>query len=198
MQTEVEATFLNTNHDEVRVKFKALGAKCTHPNRLMRRYTFDYSDGRLEKIGGWVRVRDEGDKVTMSYKQLNDRSVHGTKEVNLVIDNFETSREFLLAIGLEQKAYQETKRESWQLDGTQIELDEWPWIKPFIEIEADSEEKLKRVSGQLGLEWSQAVHGSVENAYQAEYDVTEAEIDAWPKIEFGLIPDWLEPKRKKE
>jgi len=36
----------------------------------MVRQTYDFMDMRLNKIGGWVRVRDEGDKVTLSFKQL--------------------------------------------------------------------------------------------------------------------------------
>lgn len=37
MQQEIEAKFLHQNHDEIRQKLKALGAKCTEPMRTMRR-----------------------------------------------------------------------------------------------------------------------------------------------------------------
>lgn len=197
MQTEVEAKFLNVNHDEIRARLKKLSAQLKQPVRLMRRNNFDYPDMRLEKIGGWVRVRDEGDKITLSYKQLNDRTLHGTKEVNLIVNDYKKTCEFLTVIGLQDCNYQETKRETWQLDNVQIELDEWPWIKSFIEIEANNEEDLKKVTGLLGLELNNAVHGSVEIAYQAEYDVSEAEVDAWPKIKFSEPPEWLEKRRKK-
>ena len=58
------------------------------------------------------------------------------------------------------------------------------------------EAELKKISGELGLDWKKALHGSVENAYQAEYDFSEAEIDAWPEIVFKPAPRWLEEKRK--
>lgn len=196
MQTEIEAKFLNVDHNELRQKLRRAGAKCVQPMRLMRRRNFDHPDGRLEKIGGWVRVRDEGDKITLSYKQLNNRSLHGTMEVNLIIDDFESACHFLESIGLVQKSYQETRRESWEYNESLIELDEWPWIKPFVELECPTEDKIKTAAKQLGLEWSLALHGSVENAYQAEYDLTEAEIDSWPEIKFGPVPKWLEPKRR--
>lgn len=197
MQTEIEAKFLDSNHDEIRAKLHELGATCTNPMRLMKRKNYDFPDGRLEKIGGWVRVRDEGDKVTLSYKQLNDRTLHGTKEVSVTVGDFSATDSFLNAIGLAQQSYQETKRESWLLDGAQIELDEWPWTKPYLEIEADSEAAVRKVTGQLGLDWDEAKHGSVEVVYQAEYDATDEEIDHWQEITFTPVPDWLEAKRRK-
>ena len=196
MQTEIEAKFLNTDHDAIRAKLKKLGAKLEHPKRLMRRRNFDFQSLSLDKINGWVRVRDEGDKITMTYKQLDHRGLHGTKEVNLTIDDYEQAKAFLEAVNLECKSEQETTRESWSLDGVQIELDEWPWIKPFIELEAKDEAGIKQAAKKLGLDWSKATHGSVELAYQAEYDVTDAEIDSWPEIKFIPVPDWLEKKRK--
>lgn len=196
MQTEIEAKFLNVEHNEMREKLKELGAKCVHTNRRMKRRNFDFPNGKLEKIAGWVRVRDEGEKITLSYKQLNDRSLHGTKEVNLQIDNFAAACEFLKSIGLEETSYQETERETWVVDDCEVELDTWPWIKPFIEIEASTESKLKLVAHKLGLDLSNAVHGSVEIAYQAEFNVSDEEIDHIPQITFGKIPSWLEDRRK--
>lgn len=196
MQTEIEAKWLNIDKDQFRAKLKALGAELKVAERQMVRSVFDFPDKSLEKAGGWVRVRDEGNKITMSYKQLSDRTLFGTKEVNLTIDNFEAGCTLLKSIGLEAFAFQETKRESWELDGTQIELDTWPWIPSFMEIEAPDESRLYTVAEKLGLDRQQALHGSVETAYQAVYDLTEEEIDNWPEIRFIPVPDWLEAKRK--
>lgn len=198
MQTEIEAKFLNISHDETRERLKALGARLEQPMRLMRRKNFDYPDKRLEKeFAGWIRVRDEGDKITLAYKQLNDRTLHGTKEISVVVSNFEETCKLLETIGLETQSYQETKRESWELDGAQVELDEWPWIQPFLEIEAADEQAIRMIAEKLGLSMEEAVHGSVEIAYQSEFEVTEEEVDHWPEILFTQVPDWLEAKRKK-
>ncbi len=196
MNTEIEAKFLAVDHDAIRAKLRELGATCEQPMRLMRRKTYDFASKPLQDKHGWVRVRDEGDKITMSYKQLNDRTAHGTKEVNLVIDTFDAGDQFLQAIGLVRKSYQETKRESWTLHDVQIELDEWPWIQPLIEIEGPSEQVVRDVATNLGFNWNAALHGSVENAYQAEYDVTEADVDGWTEILFTAVPDTLAAKRK--
>jgi len=198
MQTEIEAKFLNVDFDAVRKHLTAAGAICDQPMRLMRRKTYDYPGNRLsDEYNGWVRVRDEGDKITLSYKQLNDRTLHGTKEITLTVDDFKAADSFLLAIGLEQKSYQETKRESWHLGDVQVELDEWPWIKPTVEIEGPSETAVREVAEKLGYNFKDALFGSVEVAYQAEYDVTEDEIDGWEVVTFTPVPEWLEPKRRK-
>jgi adenylate cyclase class 2 len=196
MQTEIEAKWLNIDKDAFRKKLTDCGAKLIHEERKMVRQTFDYPGMRLEKDGGWVRVRDESDKITMSYKQLNDRSLHGTKEVGLVIDSFENACNFLEAIGLKSNAVQETMRESWELDEASVEIDTWPWIPSFVEIEAKDEATLRSVANKLGLDFDQALHGSVENAYMAVYDVTEHDVDEWPEIRFGEVPDWLKAKKK--
>ena len=85
MDVELEAKWLNIDHDKMRARLLELGAELAHEERLMTRRVFDFADKQLEKVGGWVRVRNEGDKITMSYKQLSDRSLQGTKEVNLVV-----------------------------------------------------------------------------------------------------------------
>ena len=196
METEIEAKWLNIDKDAIRQKLRSVGANLVTKERKMIRSVFDYPDMRLEKVGGWVRVRDEADKVTMSYKQLNDRSVHGTKEVNLVVDNYENACSFLSAIGLAGNSIQETMRESWELDGSAIEIDTWPWIPAFVEIEAKSEQELRRTAKLLGLDFKDALHGSVETAYMAVYDVTEMDVDGWPEIRFGDVPSWLLAKKK--
>lgn len=188
MQTEIEAKFLDVDHDALRGKLKQVGAEMVQPKLLMRRNNYDFADGRLQKVSGWARVRNEGNKITLSYKQLNDRSLHGTKEVNLTVDSFERADAFLTSIGLEMTSHQETKRESWRLGDVEIELDEWPWIKPLAEIEGPDEASIREVAGKLGLDWDNALHGSVEVAYQAEYDVTDDDIWAVTQIKFGSPP----------
>ncbi|MBI2065577.1 MAG: CYTH domain-containing protein [Candidatus Zambryskibacteria bacterium] len=196
MQTEIETKFLNIRPDNLRTILSDAGATLIHEERLMRRKTFDDFSGNLRKIGGWIRVRDEGDKVTLAYKQLNDRTLYGTKEISLDVSDFETACNFLLATGFDCKAYQETKRERWELDGVEVTIDTWPWIPPFVEIEGTLEEDLKAVARKLRLDWNTALYGSVEVAYQAMYDVTENEVDSWENITFSPVPDWLEVKRR--
>lgn len=197
MQTELEVKFLDIDKKTLRKKLKDIGAKLVHKERLMKRKVFDYPDEHLRKEGGWVRVRDEGDKITLSYKRLINRTLHGTKEIMIEVSSFEETCKFLLAIGLKLDAYMETKRERWDFEGSEVTIDTWPWIPTFVEIEAITEKKLKKLTKGLGFVWLDAMHGSVETAYQKYFDVTEKEVDSWESMTFISTPDWLEVKRRK-
>lgn len=196
MNIEIEAKFLDIDVNAFRQKLSEVGAKLVHPERLMRRKNFDYPDARLYKIGGWIRVRDEGNQTTLAYKQLLDRTLEGTKEISLVVSDFEAISNLLLAIGMDNKSYQETKRERWDINGVEVTIDTWPWIPTFVEVEATNEENLRQAVKILGLDWYKALHGSVETAYQNYYNVTDEEIDSWEIITFIPVPDWLEVRRK--
>ena len=71
MQTEYEATFMNVDKDEIREKLKQVGAVLVKPEVLMQRTVFNLPEGH-HKEKAWARVRDEGDKITMSFKVVNE------------------------------------------------------------------------------------------------------------------------------
>lgn len=198
MKPEIEVKFLNVSHDELRAKLKELGAEQAAPLRLMKRKNYDFEDGRLDKVRSWVRLRDEAGKITLAYKQLHDRTLDGTHEVSLTVDNFENADALLAAIGLKARSYHETKRESWRLNEFEIELDEWPWVKPYVEIEGSDEAGLKSLAQKLGLDWGRVCYGSVEVVYRGEYDVTDEEFCAISVVTFEEpVPAWLEERRLK-
>jgi adenylate cyclase class 2 len=197
METEIEAKFLEINKKEIRKKLKTIGAKRIHPEVLMKRKCFDYPDRRLYKKGAWIRVRDEDNKITLSYKQLLNRTIYGTKEITVEVGDFEKMCYLFLLLGFQEKTYQETKREKWIYKKTEITIDTWPWIPSFLEIEGSNKKIVKSISQKLNMDWKNVLHGSVETAYQKYFNVTEEEIDSWEKITFRRTPQWLESKRIK-
>ncbi|MDO8264907.1 MAG: CYTH domain-containing protein, partial [Candidatus Parcubacteria bacterium] len=155
MDTEYEAKFVNINKDEIRKRLETASAELIKPEFMQKRVVFNLpnkSDGFY-----WARVRDEGDKITMSFKQtFSEQKIENQKEVSLVINDFKKGVEFLEAIGCQRKGYQETKREIWELNGVEICIDEWPFLEPFIEIEGKSKEEVKEVAQKLGFDYSKA------------------------------------------
>ncbi len=53
--------------------------------------------------------------------------------------------------------------------GAEIVLDEWPWIEPYIEIEAPSKNTVRAAASLLGFDMNQAVYGDVMVAYRSQY-----------------------------
>lgn len=172
MQIEYEATYININKDEIREKLKNAGASLIRPEFLQKRVTFNLPAGHEIK-GGWIRVRDEGDKTTMTLKIIDGDKIQDQKEVNLKINNFGEGVEFLGRIGARKKAYQETKRELWVIDGVEITIDTWPFLEPIIEIEGKSEEDVKKVSAQLGLNYKEALFCPIGKIYEMKYGIPE-------------------------
>lgn len=200
MQQEIEAKFLHQNHSEIRNKLKALGAVCEYPKTLIRRTVFDFPDRRLLAKKAWVRLREElNGTVELMVKQVAGEALGQTFEQPVVVNDFEAAKKFLLSLGLEAKAEQESKRELWRLGSVEIMLDTWPWVKPFIEIEAPTEAEVKDLSSKLGLKWNEAVFGGVTPVYVAEYRLTKEEFES---IEVSIkfdepVPNEYVPRQKE-
>lgn len=171
MDIEYEATFTDINPDGFRDILKSSGAILAKPNFMQKRVVFNLPKGH-EIFGGWLRVRDEGDRITMSLKIVDGDKIEDQKETCLVVNDFASAVTFLESIGCERKAYQESMRELWILDGVEITIDEWPFLEPYVEIEAKSEGDVKKVSGLLGFDYNKALFCSVDTLYNKKYGVS--------------------------
>lgn len=191
MKIEYEATFPDIDKDDIRKRLKKVGAQLVYPEFLMKRYVWHFPKGHEIK-GAWARVRQEADKTTMSVKIVADnKKIEDQKELCLKVDDFETARAILNTIGCQERAYQESRRELWILDGAEITIDEWPWLEPFVEIEAKTEHRVKQVSEKLGFDYSQALFGSVDFQYAEKYNISLEEINKHtPHITFDMDNPW--------
>jgi adenylate cyclase class 2 len=170
MKSEIEAKFLHVDPTDIRGRLEKAGATCKQPMQVMRRVVFD--NAAMNKRNGFVRIRDEGHRITMTYKQYDEMSLTGAKEIEFSVSDYEAAIAFMDAIDIKAKSIQEARREIWLLGDAEVVIDEWPWIDPFIEIEAASEEVVKAAAGQLGFDWSDAAFGDIMTAYRAEYPKT--------------------------
>jgi adenylate cyclase class 2 len=192
MKTEYEAKFTGVDIEAIRAQLKTAGATLEKPMRLMRRVTIDTPE--LKTKDAFVRVRDEGDRVTITYKQFAALSVDGAQEHEIIVSDFNEAVALLAAAGLPHGSFQESKRETWMLDGAEVVIDEWPWLQPYIEVEGESVEHVKEVSAKLGFNWDDAVFGDVMAAYRQEYPhLTERDtVGNIPEVRFSdPLPDLL-------
>lgn len=190
MNLEIEATFLEINKDELRAKLKATGAKLVQPETLMRRVVFATGSKH-----SFARVRDEGNRIVLTYKNHLNDTLTGTEEINVEVSNYDDTIAILKSSGLHAKSDEDSCRESWELDGVEIDIDTWPWIPSYVEIEGQTPAAVEAVAGKLGFDMKNAIIGSVDEVYKLYYDVTNDDINFnIPKFKFTDAPALLADK----
>ena len=170
MKTEIEVKFTDIVIDEIRKKLKDCDAVLVHPMRLMKRALIEEPHHKADK--SFLRVRDEGDKVTLTFKRrasLMQQSIDNVDELEVVVSSFEDTIELLREAGWKYKTFQETKRETWHIDDVEVVIDEWPWLKPYIEIEGETEQAVRAVAEKLGFDWQNAQFGHIDAVYAQYY-----------------------------
>jgi len=184
MEIEYEAMFGDINKEDMRRRLADAGAILVRPEFLQKRIVFMLPSGHEIK-GGWLRVRDEGNKITMTLKVVDGDGIENQKEILLAVDSFERAEEFLIMLGCEKKSYQENKRELWKLNNAEVTIDEWPFLEPFVEIEGDSEKSVKEAAEKLLFDYRNALFGTVTILYHKKYNISEAVIgNQTPQIIF--------------
>jgi adenylate cyclase class 2 len=144
---EIEVKFLNIDPVLIEKKLFELGAKKIF-EKLYRRRVFDYPDYRLDKSGAWLRLRDEGEEITLTFKQRLGMKKGGngndisTEETGIRVNDFDATVNLLLKLGFVEKHYVENKRIRYMLDDIEFDIDFYPKLEPFIEIEAPSWKKI--------------------------------------------------------
>lgn len=183
MKTEIEVKFCDIDLDGTREILARAGAVCEQPMRLMRRIIIETET--LARRHGFVRVRDEGNRTTLTYKQFDEASLTGAREIEVTVSDFDATVALLEQVDLVHKSFQESRRETWKLGDVEVVIDEWPHLNAYIEIEGESEEGVKRAAEKLGFGWADAVFGSVTEVYQHQYPNGSArELVNMPRIAF--------------
>ncbi len=167
MKTEYEVRFLEINKEKILKKLQELGAKEVG-NWLQIRKTYDLI---TPTPNSWVRLRTNGKKTTLTVKEIGSAKVDGTKEAEIVVDNFAETDLILSKIGLKARNYQENRRQQFVYNGVEIDIDSWPLIPTYLEIEGESENAIKDTCQALGLDYSKATSMDVTDIYNKVYSI---------------------------
>src|SRR3989344_5230473 len=164
MDIEYEAVFFPVVKEDIRERLKKAGAVLIYPEYLQKRIAFHLPLGHEIK-GGWARVRQEADNITLSVKVVDGHGIENKREVFLVVDNFDNAELLLTSLGCRKKAYQENKGELLKMDNVEVTIDEWPYLDPFVEIEGLNEKDVGEAAKKLGFIWKEAIFHSVDYMY---------------------------------
>jgi adenylate cyclase class 2 len=167
MKAEVEARFCGIDPDKTAAALRELSATCSMPRTLMRRIVFKNDD--IEARGGWLRLRDQGGRTFLTYKQVtsDEATIDSTLEAEVEVSDFDGTKSLLEAMGFKALRYQENYREEWHLGGVVFDLDTWPDLPPFLEIEGPDEQAVRQAASSVGLDFADATFGSVDEVYLA-------------------------------
>lgn len=201
MQTEIEVKFAHIDIDVIRRALKnAAGAVCEQPMRLMKRALIEEPHHQAEHA--FIRIRDEGDKITLTFKRRADEAastIDSVKELEVTVSDFDKTVQIFAEAGWKYKTFQESKRETWKLDDAEIVIDEWPWLDPYIEIEAESEKVVRETAAKLHLDWGDVLIGHIDALYEQQYDFQpgfRGVIDL-PEVRFDAsLPKRFTPRKK--
>jgi adenylate cyclase, class 2 len=163
MAQEFETKVLDINVEEIVEKLKKRGA-IKIKEVLFRRWVFDIDPNK----DNWIRLRDEGDKITLTHKYKKSSKISETEETEVEVNNFERTAKILSQLPFKNKFYQENKRTLYKFKNIEFALDTWPGIPTYLEIEAKSEKKVLEGLEMLGLEG--VGNWSVKNTY-THYDI---------------------------
>lgn len=168
---EIETKILEVDLDEISKSIEALGAKKIQ-EVLLKVDWFSFPENPPDKQPWYLRVRSYDDvKVEMTwkgpYKVIGN--THQGQEINIIVDSHEQTKILLESIGLVSYAHQEKKRISWKLGDVQFDLDTYPNMPSFLEIEVKKVEDIDEMIKKLNLEkhqtWNDGERTLIEGKY---------------------------------
>ncbi len=108
----------------------------------------------------WVRLRSTNGKTTITIKHIlnpkiqkeNEDGIQKVMETEMEVLSIEEGNSILEQLGFSYRNYQEKQRATYSIDGVEVDIDTWPLIPTYAEIENDSEELIRAIINKLGLQ----------------------------------------------
>jgi adenylate cyclase, class 2 len=167
--TEIECRFLEIDKEALTEKLRELGAEDKGEKMLEETIVYD-KEFKWREEQRFIRLRSDGKTTKLSYKEHREHTIDGTYEIEFGIDDHKKAEVLFEKIGLNPARHQQKKRHTFELNDVTIDIDTWPRIPTYVELEGESEQKLKEAASQLGFDWKDAVfHNArwvIENKYK--------------------------------
>lgn len=175
---EYEARVLEINKEKVEERLKSLGAKKVADFDYKRRvYNFyPASDNK------WIRLRTDGTKTTLTIKEIKSKTIDGTEETEIQVSDFEKANIMLNKLGYKAHSYQENKRTRYLLDEVEIDIDTWPYIPTYVEIEGKSTKEVTDTINRLQLNDHTVTSIDVQGVFKEFYKIDIAKKE---EVKFG-------------
>ncbi len=117
----------------------------------------------------WVRLRKSNDKIELTTKHILNKKhsdYQNVLETEIEVSSFEEANNLLESIGICKRNYQEKIRYSFVYKDAQIEIDIWPMLDPYLEIECDNNKTIEEILEKLNLKENEIVSTNTESLYK--------------------------------
>ena len=117
----------------------------------------------------WIRLRKTNKKTTIAVKHIladNDTNIQQMLETEIEVESMQKAKEFLQALGYSHKSYQEKLRKTYELEKYEIDIDTWPGIPTYMEIEGEDEQDLSYILNKLGYKLEDTISCTADDIYK--------------------------------
>lgn len=175
MAHEVETKVLDIDAHKIQDMLLKLGATKTKDTKLV--VDWYRTIGMKEGEDAWfLRIRSNSEGVNeVTWKAKSDiiGKVRKHKEINFNIPEPEKLADLFQELGLEKYAHQEKKRISFEYKDWMFEIDMYPNMPAFLEIEGTSEEHIKEALKLLDIEynrtWTDGERTLIQDIYHLDW-----------------------------
>lgn len=157
---EVEVKFLVSDLATLRDRLLEAGATLKKARVFERNVRYDDATESLLQRGSILRLRQDT-QAKITYKgiphnvDLSQSQAKVREELEIEVSDFETAHLLIQRIGYQPKQLYEKYRETFQLGGVEVVLDEMPY-GDFVELEG-TEVEILAAALRLGLDWSRRI-----------------------------------------
>lgn len=117
----------------------------------------------------WVRLRKSNDQVELTVKHIYEKdasNIQKVKEYEVNVSDLEEANLVLEEMGIVKRNYQEKIRHSFKYKSAEIEIDEWPQLEPYMEIECDDEKIIDEIIEKLNFREKEIISLNTEQLYK--------------------------------
>ena len=151
---EIEVRFLEIDKAKLIEKLRKLNADDLGESLLEETIIYDKDLTWRDSVQKLLRLRTYGGKTYLAYKHRTQVETTETDEVEFEVSDKEAAVELLSRLGYFVYRHQQKRRHSFTIGDVVIDIDEWPHIPAYVELEGPNENSLKEVAHQLDLNWN--------------------------------------------
>ncbi len=163
---EIEAKILEVNKKVLEEKLKKISAKKVFDDTIETLF-YDFKDGSIIKAKNVMRLRKEGKKVVLTFKNVKATAVAKiAEEYSTEVSDFQATTRILEFLGLKVIDSMQKHRISYEKADAHFDIDhylgKYSFIPDLMEIEAKSVESIHSYAKALGynakdcIPWSTA------------------------------------------